>query len=58
MGRDATDREADRQFGPWALALGVLAVGTAALIREVRNRRGGKARDERTRNEDSKTGRR
>lgn len=55
MGHDAPGRESDRrQFGPWALALGVLTIGTAALVREVRNRRGGKSLDEDSKDEESR----
>ncbi|GAA5043524.1 hypothetical protein ACFFQF_14550 [Haladaptatus pallidirubidus] len=39
MGRDDEGRQQARQTGPWVLALGVLAVGTVALARELRRNR-------------------
>ncbi|WP_458188974.1 hypothetical protein [Haladaptatus sp. NG-WS-4] len=38
--RDEAKRQNDRQTGPWAVALGVLAIGVGAVLREVRRNRG------------------
>ncbi|WP_435154318.1 hypothetical protein [Haladaptatus sp. DFWS20] len=40
MERTNSDSTGGRQTGPWVLALGVLAVGTVALVRELRRNRG------------------
>jgi len=40
-----TNSGTDRQTGPWILALGVLAIGVGALVREARRRRNGTTRD-------------
>ncbi|WP_458204873.1 hypothetical protein [Haladaptatus sp. NG-SE-30] len=44
---DGEERQTDRQTGPWVLALGVLAVGVGAVVREVRRNRGEKPRQNR-----------